>query len=224
MEADYGDTWGDKLRHSHEGGPLPNARKLSTLLHGQHEKGEGHSQPLSEQYSQVLMNWGQIMADEVSYTGGNFPGVGGLEPEPCCTKGKARTNPMCGPVPISKEDPFYSKYRKDIDCLNFLRSESCPTCDVDNPDRQREVINMRTSWIDGSGLYGSDKDGVDSHRVYKCGKSCKTPFMRFASRLHARLAHRYNTNTHNQKKTRYRQIKILKSGRKKGNFSLFRIF
>ena len=152
MEADFADYWGNEIRKSKTGAPLPNARELSNALAD--ESSVKKSTLLSTVHSQMLMNWGQIIGNEITYPGSKFtyqPSNKYMSKDDdynCCVHQKYKW-PHCAEVRISKSDPFFSKY--GVDCINFSRSQPCATCKVD----QRAAINMHTPSIDGSTIYGN---------------------------------------------------------------------
>ncbi|XP_076155894.1 thyroid peroxidase [Alosa pseudoharengus] len=109
-----------------------------------------------EDYSQMLVDWGQYMDHDISFTPQSssraaFPS--GLD----CLSTCANANP-CFPIEIPPNDQLFT--RKS--CLPFFRSSpACPsTAETSGPHRdlqqmlQRQQTNVITSFLDASTVYG----------------------------------------------------------------------
>ena len=152
MDPEFGDTFGRVLRKSKKNGKeLPNARHLSNFLMTEEE---AHRDP---HVSQMLMNWGQVLGNEITYPAG-IDNMFAYDPEPCCSRPKGETKfDDCSEVNISSSDPFYGKY--NFSCLNFIRSPACIRCKV----QPRTPLNLHTTHIDAGTIYGNCL--LDSNRL-----------------------------------------------------------
>lgn len=167
IDADYPDYWGEEIRKSTSGAPLPNARELSNTLSD--ENSAASSSLVSSVHSQMLMNFGQVLGNEITYPGSIFT----YEPDnfldsndskyDCCSS-KQNKWPSCAEVRFSKNDPFYSKYK--VDCINFSRSQACSICKV----KQRSQINMHSPAIDVSTIYGNSLNDSNNKREFSGGR------------------------------------------------------
>ncbi|KPM09895.1 peroxidasin-like protein [Sarcoptes scabiei] len=125
-------------RKSISGGPLPNPRVLSSVIH------RDLNYPAT--YTHMVMQFGQFIAHDIAFTPSSRTKDGKMIQ--CCPWGSNR-HPQCYPIPLPKEDPFYSKY--DEDCMNFVRTAKCPQCKLG----PRQQMNQITAYIDASMIYGS---------------------------------------------------------------------
>ncbi|XP_069998582.1 salivary peroxidase/catechol oxidase-like [Penaeus vannamei] len=86
---------------------------------------------------------------------------------PCCSdalNGDASLlHPECAPIAIPADDPFYGPFKQT--CMEFVRSVGDSGC-VWGP---REQLNEKTSYLDGSAIYGIEESMVDSLREFKDG-------------------------------------------------------
>lgn len=157
LNPQYGDYWGDEIRLAADGSALPNPRKISNAFCAQ------KTYKPDPVWSQGLMNWGQIMANEVTYTAGLLPEFE-FNQRPCCER-----NPLIPKYPDCREvlfddDPFYGQY--DFKCINFVRSQQCQHCTA----TPRQQLNMRTSFMDVGNVYANTLNDTLSLRSFYGGQ------------------------------------------------------
>jgi len=155
-DPEFGDFSGRILRKSETGQELPNPRVISNSLMVEKKPS------VSETISQMLMNWGQVLANEMTYPAGVF-NFAEYDQSPCCTKGYKSDYDDCAKVDISPVDPYYSKY--NYTCFNFVRGPACIRCKV----KPRAPLNLHTSFIDASTLYGNCVADANRVREFKGG-------------------------------------------------------
>lgn len=144
-------------RLSYSGYNLPNPRLLSNLVH--------KDLPLDAYYTHFKMAWGQFLNHDITHTPvhssylNNVKKYGDLD---CC---RQRYHKQCLPIDVvpAPYDYMYNKYNNT--CINFVRSAPCPLCDLG----PRQQINVVTSFIDGSTIYGSSLNDSVSLRSYRDG-------------------------------------------------------
>ncbi|XP_065318867.1 chorion peroxidase-like [Gordionus sp. m RMFG-2023] len=149
LSPNYGDGK-SSFRRSQSGSPLPNARKISLLIHGLPDM-------LNEFLSIIAMQWGQMVDHEMNFVPATKKPDGSRLA--CC--GADSSNTQCAHIDV-KGDPFYGEF--EVVCIGFTRSE------ISNiSSRSREQFNKVTSYIDGSVIYGSDEAKAKSLRSFKNG-------------------------------------------------------
>ncbi len=165
--------------------PLPNARGVSAAVHS------GRDQD-SVDLTLLVMQFGQFLDHDITLTAEmSFCGereeqcqdeqagdgeqedeeevVGSTSLLDCCEiiNSTSEHAKACLPIQIPKSDNFY--HQRSSDCLDFKRSLRfrCPYGGVDY-SWQPEQMNVITSFVDGSMVYGSDlelahllREGVD---------------------------------------------------------------
>ena len=117
-----------------EGSPLPSARLVSQRLHQEVN--------IEEQYSLMLMQWGQFLDHDLVMVPTSQPGCAD------CEEGEAKS--WCFPIPVPAEDDFY-RGAGAPSCLPFTRSLA-----GQQQLGPRQQLNLLTAYIDGSMLYGSE--------------------------------------------------------------------
>ena len=141
--------------------PNPSARLVSqTVIRNISE---------DETLTHILMQWGQFIDHDLS-----------LSPEldDNCTdrveNGKCQFTDICEPIRVADRDPIFgSGTSNNGNCIAFSRSISI--CEdpnvplVNGGIRTREQINVLTSFIDGSMIYGSDEEFARRLRLFKGG-------------------------------------------------------
>lgn len=131
------------------GKPLPSPRSVSLSLH---EEGEGTSF-----YTPWHFTWGQFVIHDIVSTPQSVPSHGsGVQ---CCPASK--DDSKCLPIFLGQNDYQASKRK----CINFIRSAPCPLCKLG----PRQQLNLATSYIDHSAMYGADNQTVASLRTFKGG-------------------------------------------------------
>lgn len=148
LPPDYADGL-SAPRAAHNGEPLPSARLITSIVH------QDSDEP-SQDYSVLFADWGQLLNHDVTRVA-----VG--EAPDCCPhllKG------LCMPIPVPPGDPLYSKH--NVKCLKFERSLAAirPKCLLG----QRAQINLITSPVDASFIYGSTKQQAQKLRAFVGGK------------------------------------------------------
>ncbi|KAM8977066.1 eosinophil peroxidase-like [Pelodytes ibericus] len=136
--------------HTYHGFPLPMTRDVSNKI-------IAFTKPatLDDSRSLMFMQWGQLMDHDFLLSAASPASVAfytGVDCESSC----AREEP-CFPIEIPPNDP---RVKNQSDCLPVTR-----TAAVCNPDSLvREQINARTSFLDGSQVYGSEEKEANSLR------------------------------------------------------------
>lgn len=143
-----------KPRCAMDGTELASAREISITVHRPSYYTDPH-------FTVMLAVWGQFMDHDITATALNQGQDG--EPIDCCTNVQPK-HPECFPVPLGKGDPYFDDY--NVTCMNFVRSVPAPT----NRLGTREQYNQATAIIDGSVVYGSTEEKVNSLRTFNDGK------------------------------------------------------
>lgn len=130
--------------------PLPSARTVSNRVF---QWTFGGMTPVSARFSTFLTHHGQFIDHDVIATPSETlptnkpildccdPIGGSMKPEAC----------FIIPVNIEERDPHFPPYQT---CMHFVRHTGAPPLRCENG--VREQINERTSFVDGSMIYGSD--------------------------------------------------------------------
>ena len=139
-----------KLFISGDGRELPAARDISNLM-------ASGSNNADNSNTLLVMQMGQFIDHDLTHTP-NYS-----DEEECCrSDGKfpgSFSSEKCFPIRISRNDPFWRGVKT---CMEFARSLSSPglNCELQN----REQTNQITHWLDGSNIYGSDREEALSLR------------------------------------------------------------
>ncbi|XP_066258453.1 chorion peroxidase-like [Euwallacea similis] len=150
------------VRLSVFGNTLPSPRQISTDVHRDQNR-EIHSVTL------MFTQWGQFIDHDITSTVKSRAFNGSIPR--CCSKGGGRVlpaeflHPSCLPIEVPISDRFLSKF--GIGCMEFTRS--APSTRIDCDLGWREQINQVTSFIDGSTIYGSDRESSDIIRTFRNG-------------------------------------------------------
>ena len=126
---------------------LPNVRKASMNLHPEDNQ-------VATRINMMAVTFGQFMDHDMS-----------LSPEHennnCCDPNEP--DPECFPITVPPTDSFYSQF--NITCLGLTRS--LPHCSSEpSPSMVREQMNVITSFLDASNVYGSsDEQGAKDVRI-----------------------------------------------------------
>ncbi|XP_054720613.1 LOW QUALITY PROTEIN: chorion peroxidase-like [Uloborus diversus] len=125
-----------------DGGPLPNARRVSAAIH------KDYDMPSSD-ITVLFMSWGQFIDHDLTLAA--QPRDENEIEIACCKVPPALRHKYCMPLQIPANDPFYSKY--DVTCMDFKRTMAghLPGCALG----PRVHINLQTASIDANFLYGS---------------------------------------------------------------------
>lgn len=143
LPADYADGVSE-IRRADDRGPLPQPRYLSTKLFGDADKE-------AINYTNMVTQFGEFLSHGLIRTPMTTTETKGMIN--CCPI-TVPQHPACLPIPIPRDDPFFSKF--GITCLNFVRSAKCTECDFG----PRNQMNQISAFIDGSQIYGNDDDEI----------------------------------------------------------------
>lgn len=130
-----------------DGGPLPNARKISYTIH------PNASNPATN-ITHLVMQIGQFIDHDFA--------LAPLVPDPgeiinlgnpnnvidCCSPSR-RNSSDCFSIDLGPDDPFFARFNQT--CMNLPRSAACTRCTLG----QRQQQDALTSYLDGSQIYGS---------------------------------------------------------------------
>ncbi|XP_068126278.1 myeloperoxidase-like [Hyperolius riggenbachi] len=125
------------------GFPLPMARNVSNQV----VQFPNNTLTLDPDRSLMFMQWGQFLDHDTDLspdTPARSTFFGGVDCDSSCVQ----SHP-CFPLMIPANDP---RIRNTSDCIPLFRS--APVCNIVSP--VREQINVLTSYVDGSQVYGSD--------------------------------------------------------------------
>ena len=132
--AVYDDNVSSPRTHGKSGDTLPSARHVAQMIHA-----ESHHHLDSNDFSLMLMQWGQFLDHDIDKTPI-------FEGDKCATC--TGYNPAtCFPIPLSDQDSFF-RGGNAPKCMPFIRSQGQMV------DGKREQINKQTSFIDASQIYG----------------------------------------------------------------------
>ncbi|KAH7975009.1 hypothetical protein HPB49_022628 [Dermacentor silvarum] len=148
LEPAYRDGAGH-IRTARSGAALPSPRIVSTTIHTEKETPD-------RRRSHMLMAFGQFFAHDVSLT--PTRPLSRLE----LNQGLDTTTDVL-PIEIPADDPFYGQFNHTQ--MPFQRSLWCTWC----RSGYREQHNSRTSYIDGSQIYGVNEDAVRVLRAHEDG-------------------------------------------------------
>ncbi|XP_077495238.1 salivary peroxidase/catechol oxidase-like [Amblyomma americanum] len=153
LPAGYQDGVSEPRVKALSGNALPSARLVSFKLHPEKDVPD-------KQLTHLAMAFGQFLDHDISFTPtSTLPPletfVGSQAGFP---NGTESFN-----IDVPPDDPFYSRFNRSF--LNFTRSLPCCHCQMG----PRDQMNSRTSFIDGSQIYGISKDIMDSLRTFDGG-------------------------------------------------------
>ncbi|CAK9289841.1 unnamed protein product [Gordionus sp. m RMFG-2023] len=139
IEPDYGDGLNNP-RIAKNGGALPNPRLITKNVFSNVDK-------FHNDMTVITMTFGQFIDHDITHT--PFP-TGKQSPKLDCCIFQFK-HPLCYGMPFPPDDPFFSKFNQT--CMNAVRSFPAlrPDCKIG----PREQMNQVSSYLDGSGLYGS---------------------------------------------------------------------
>ena len=154
----YSDTDHGLRLSAEDGSPLPSARLVSqrlTRVAGDSEGGDlsGH-----------MMQWGQFLTHDMDHTPESLP----PHVHDCCQNNYNTS--VCAPISIAGDDPLYGPIGKT--CMNFVRSTLAENNCMG--EAAIEQVNIKTSYLDGSMIYGSTLEQSNELRQFKDGKKKET--------------------------------------------------
>ena len=114
----------------------------------------------SEDFSHILMQWGQFLDHDVDF---------GPELEVKCEG--CKFTEMCEPIFVTEDDSVFGRGTpRGGDCLPFKRSVPVCYSDTKGSFSPREQINELTSYIDASQVYGSNREVGNAVRSFRGGR------------------------------------------------------
>ena len=129
--------------------PNPSVRLISRTVHT--------DEPIDDPiHTHMMMQWGQFLDHDIT-----------LAPEfteEDCPQSLCEFSEECIPIQVRPNEPITG----DDKCLFFPRS--IPVCDNHGEFSVRNQLNLLTSYIDGSQIYGSDKLQAAFLRSFTSGK------------------------------------------------------
>ncbi|XP_048829891.1 thyroid peroxidase isoform X2 [Brienomyrus brachyistius] len=148
-EDEQGQPKGWNPGHLHNGFRLPLVREVSNKIMQRSSKHVSED----DAYSQMLVDWGQYIDHDISFTPQCIVKAASLG-GPDCLETCENINP-CFPIKIPRNDKLSGKRS----CLPFFRSSpACPSPHTDGEDPparpQRQQMNAITSFLDASTVYG----------------------------------------------------------------------
>ena len=142
-------------RTGSKGKRLPSARIVSKTLFSE-------SRPDHAICSQIIATWAQFVYEDLAQVGSNrlFSGLDSI-PISCCQS----THPECFNIGTDNDDEVF---RNRGLCMSYARSVVAPreNCSLG----VREQANLVTSFLDGSHIYGNDKNQASSLRLFQNGQ------------------------------------------------------
>lgn len=153
LPAEYDNGWttprGWNEQKLHNEFKLASPRAISNAF--TNHKIEGH-----EKYSHMLMQWGQFLDHDITFTP-QASSLARFSDGRFCNESCSNEAP-CFPIRIPDDDPRILRRK----CMGFTRSSAiCSsglTSIITGQASLREQINQITGWIDASNVYGSDED------------------------------------------------------------------
>ncbi|KAG1674086.1 Chorion peroxidase [Nymphon striatum] len=148
-------------RFASDGGPLPSARKISSVVSTSGDSPSGAFTHLMMQFGQFLDHDLTLLALSTASNGIRIRCCGSdLDQNP------DKRHPECFQIPIPRNDPFFSRFNED--CMEFVRSAAAPPSDCKLGPRNQ--INQLTAFIDASMVYGSTEEEANELRDFTDGR------------------------------------------------------
>nr|XP_033333242.1 peroxidase-like isoform X3 [Megalopta genalis] len=143
--------------------PLPGARSVTVALSGTDDRSDV-SRTL------MAMQWGQFVANDISYTPVRKM-VSSGKPISCCrsdgnTLSPRHVHPDCAAITVPDQDPVYGKHY--IRCINYVRS--LPVLRSECTFGPVEQMNQASHFLDGSMIYGSTVSKSRELRAFEGGR------------------------------------------------------
>ena len=135
---------------------LPSARLISTKLF------DNKSDPCPH-HTIVMMQFGQFVAHDMA--SGGAP----IHPS-CCENGKITSHEShCFPILIPSDDPVRTS--EGTECMNFQRTLTDRDNEADDESRKpAQQINVVTSFLDLSLIYGNSRKELEPIRLFSGGR------------------------------------------------------
>ncbi|XP_052710144.1 heme peroxidase 2-like [Crassostrea angulata] len=154
----YEDDVQDPRSRDVNGRPLPGPREISNAVH--QRSTNRHVMDLS----QFTMEFGQFVSHDIQFNA-LAKGYRNSNLECCKRQGIRRLSSNCLPISLPKDDPYFATFKRT--CMNFVRS--LPSAALDCSVGPRQQINQNTHYLDGSAVYGSDQNTMNSLRLRRDG-------------------------------------------------------
>ncbi|XP_012141528.2 salivary peroxidase/catechol oxidase isoform X2 [Megachile rotundata] len=143
--------------------PLPGARTVSVALSTPNDLSDV-SRTLT------VMQWGQFIANDMSYTPVRKM-ISSGKPISCCQPdGSAlsprHVHPDCSEITVPDQDPVYGEHY--VRCMNYVRS--LPVLKSDCTFGPTEQMNQASHFLDGSAIYGSNLKKSRELRTFEGGR------------------------------------------------------
>ncbi|XP_076644739.1 peroxidase isoform X2 [Halictus rubicundus] len=143
--------------------PLPGARSISVALSTPNDQSDV-SRTL------MVMQWGQFIANDISYTPMRKM-VSSGKPISCCrpdgnTLSPRHVHPDCAVITVPDQDPVYGKHY--VRCINYVRS--LPVLRPECTFGPVEQMNQVSHFLDGSMIYGSTLKKSRELRTFEGGR------------------------------------------------------
>ncbi|XP_040073574.3 chorion peroxidase-like [Ixodes scapularis] len=137
------------------GGPLPNARLISSTVHSD------MSNPAIN-FTHMVMQIGQFIDHDFALAPlmpdpGEIVNLGNPNNVIDCCSPSTRNMSECFSIDIPSGDPFFARFNQT--CINMPRSAPCSRCNLGYRDQQ----DILTSYLDNSQVYGSS--AADTQRL-----------------------------------------------------------
>ncbi|ESN93121.1 hypothetical protein HELRODRAFT_89299 [Helobdella robusta] len=135
----------------YNGKKIPSARKISLNLISTNKV------TADDEYTHMLMQWGQFLDHDLDFVPTAVSNARFSDGRFC--NETCNSQSPCFPIPVSNDDPRVQNRR----CIGFVRSSAMCGSGVtsalfDNNALHRQQLNMLTSYIDASNVYGSSEE------------------------------------------------------------------
>ncbi|XP_006611344.1 peroxidase-like isoform X2 [Apis dorsata] len=159
----YFDGIQEPRRMGHTRKPLPGARSISVAVSTPNDQSDV-SRTLT------VMQWGQFVANDISYTPMRKM-VSTGKPISCCrsdgnTLSPRYVHPDCSVIMVPDRDPIYGQHY--VRCMNYVRS--LPVLKAECTFGPAEQMNQASHFLDGSAIYGSTLKKSRQLREFEGGR------------------------------------------------------
>ncbi|XP_048780891.1 peroxidase-like protein [Ostrea edulis] len=141
---------------SKDGHLLPSSRRVSNVVHNNNNQVE-----VSARFTPYLTHFGQFLDHDISSTPVMTDSENNIIEDCCINPNRIE----CFNIPIANDDPYFTDPTQK--CMHFVRSDIGPVPACDTGIRQQ--LNQRSSFIDGSAIYGFNTAKENSLREKQGG-------------------------------------------------------